>query len=457
MPVYNPATRSLIAEVPNLGRNEMLEAIETAAHVQRAWGQLPAAFRSRILMRWHGLILKHADDLARILTSEQGKPLGEAHGEISAAAAYVEFYAEEAKRLSGDVIPGVSPGQRLFVIRQAAGVCAAITPWNFPSSMVTRKAAAALAVGCSVILKPAPQTPLSALALARLAEQAGIPPGAFSVITGDAEPIGEVICNDLRIAKISFTGSTAVGRRLMTASGTTVKRLSLELGGHAPFIVFSDADIERAVEGAVLSKFRNAGQTCVCANRFLIHRSVADQFLDLFVQKVANLKLGDGTDTGVTLGPLIDERAVAKVEAHIEDAVSKGAQIVHGGHRSALGGSFFEPTILTGITPLMRIFHEETFGPVAPISIFDTEEEVLGHANDSEFGLAAFIFSKDMATIWRVAEQLETGMVGVNSGVIATEVGPFGGIKQSGLGREGSRYGLEEYTVMKFISLNNAS
>ncbi|HEX6793219.1 MAG TPA: NAD-dependent succinate-semialdehyde dehydrogenase, partial [Casimicrobiaceae bacterium] len=391
------------------------------------------------------------DDLARILTAEQGKPLGEAKGEITIGAAYVEWFAEEAKRVYGDVIPTVGNDRRLVVVKEPVGVCAAITPWNFPSSMITRKVSPALAAGCTVVIKPAEATPFSAFALAALADRAGFPPGVLNVITGDAPAIGGEMCANPTVRKLSFTGSTEVGRILMRQVAPTIKKISLELGGNAPFIVFDDADLDAAAEGAIVSKYRNAGQTCVCANRFFVHEKVYDAFAQKLAAKVGQLRVGRGTEPGVTQGPLINAEALAKVEEHLADATSRGAKVAIGGKRHALGGTFYEPTVLTNVSPQMRIFREETFGPVAPLIPFRSDAEVVELANRSEFGLASYFYSRDLGRVWRVAEALEYGMVGVNTGLITTEVAPFGGMKQSGLGREGSKYGIEEFVEVKYI------
>jgi succinate-semialdehyde dehydrogenase/glutarate-semialdehyde dehydrogenase len=396
-------------------------------------------------------MLAHADDLALILTSEQGKPLAEAKGEIAIAAAYVEWFAEEAKRVYGDVIPTMANDRRLVVVKEPVGVCAAITPWNFPSAMITRKVSPALAAGCTVVIKPAEATPLSAFALAELADRAGFPAGVLNVVTGDAPSIGGEMCANPIVRKISFTGSTEVGRLLMKQAAPTIKKISLELGGNAPFIVFDDADLDAAAEGAIVSKYRNAGQTCVCANRFFVHEKVYDAFAQKLAVKVGALKVGRGTEPGVTQGPLINADAIAKVEEHLADAKARGAKVAIGGTRHALGGTFYRPTVLTGVTPDMQIFREETFGPVAPLIAFKDDAEVVELANRSEFGLASYFYSRDIGRIWRVAEALEYGMVGVNTGLITTEVAPFGGMKQSGLGREGSKYGIEEFVEVKYI------
>jgi len=451
--VTDPFDGALIVELPDLGPEVVRKAIDTAYDVQKLWAKKTAKERANILKRWYDLIIANADDLALILTTEQGKPLAEAKGEIVSNAAYIEWFAEEAKRIDGDIIPGANPGQRIMVLKQPVGVCAAITPWNFPNGMITRKAGPALAAGCTMILKPASQTPLSALALAVLGERAGLPKGAFSVVTGSARPIGEEFCRNPKIAKITFTGSTGVGRWLMKEAADGIKRLSLELGGNAPFIVFDDADLDAAVEGAMISKFRNAGQTCVCANRIYVQESVAEAFTAKLVAKVNGLKLGRGTEEGVNQGPLIDDKAVAKMEEHVADAVAKGGKVLVGGKRSTLGGNFYEPTVMTGVTQAMKVSKEETFAPLAPIITFRDEAEVIEMANDSEFGLASYFYAKDMARVWRVAEALEAGMVGVNTGMLANEMAPFGGVKQSGLGREGSKYGIEGFLELKYVCL----
>ncbi|PVE20258.1 succinate-semialdehyde dehydrogenase (NADP(+)) [Microvirga sp. KLBC 81] len=453
IPVTDPFDGALITTVPDLGPEAARRAIATAHEVQKTWARRTAKERSQVLKKWYDLIIENADDLALLLTTEQGKPLPEAKAEVVSNAAYIEWFAEEAKRIDGDIIPGANPSQRILVLKQPVGVCAAITPWNFPNGMITRKVGPALAAGCTMVLKPAAQTPLSALALAVLAERAGVPKGAFSVITGEARPIGEEFCRNPQVAKITFTGSTAVGRWLMREAGDGIKRLSLELGGNAPFIVFDDADLEAAVEGATASKFRNAGQTCVCANRIYVQASVAEAFADKLAAKARSLKLGRGTEAGVAMGPLIDERAVAKMEEHVRDALAQGGQVLVGGRRSELGGTFFEPTVMTGITQAMKVTQEETFAPLAPIITFADEAEVIAMANATEFGLAAYFYARDMARVWRVAEALESGMVGVNTPALANEMAPFGGIKQSGLGREGSKYGLEGFLELKYVCL----
>jgi len=451
--VVNPATGARIGNVPHMGAAETKAAIEAANRAWPAWRAKTAKERSTILRKWSELQLAHADDLALLLTTEQGKPLAEAKGEITIGAAYVEWFAEEARRVYGDVIPTIGNDRRLVVIKEPVGVCAAITPWNFPSSMITRKVAPALAAGCTVVIKPAEATPYSALALAELAHRAGFPPGVLNVITGDAKGIGGEMTSNPTVRKVSFTGSTAVGRLLMQQVASTVKKISLELGGNAPFIVFDDADLDAAAEGAIISKYRNTGQPCVCANRMFVHDKVYDAFADKLAERVRALKVGPGTEAGVTQGPLINQDALDKVEEHVADATARGAKVAVGGKRHALGGTFFEPTVLTDVTADMQIFREETFGPVAPLIRFKTDAEVIELANRTEFGLAAYFYSRDIGRIWRVAEALEYGMVGVNTGLITTEVAPFGGVKQSGLGREGSRYGIEEYVEIKYLCL----
>ena len=451
MPVVDPATGALVGSVPVFHAAETKRAIDAANRALPAWRAKTAKERSAILRKWHDLMQANAGDLARILTAEQGKPLAEAKGEIAIAAAYVEWFAEEAKRVYGDVIPTMANDRRLVVVKEPVGVCAAITPWNFPSAMITRKVSPALAAGCTVVIKPAEATPFSAFALAELAGRAGFPPGVLNMITGDAQSIGAEMCANPVVRKISFTGSTEVGRLLMKQVAPTIKKISLELGGNAPFIVFDDADLDAAAEGAIVSKYRNAGQTCVCANRFFVHEKVYDAFAQKLAVKVGALKVGRGTETGVTQGPLINADAVAKVEEHLADAKARGAKVAIGGTRHALGGTFYQPTVLTGVTPDMQIFREETFGPVAPLIAFKDDAEVVELANRSEFGLASYFYSRDIGRIWRVAEALEYGMVGVNTGLITTEVAPFGGMKQSGLGREGSKYGIEEFVEVKYI------
>ena len=451
--VTNPANGHVIAHVPRMGKAETERAVLASAAAQKQWKTLTAASRAAILKRWFDLIKLHVEDLAQILTAEQGKPLAEAKGEVNYGASFIEWFAEEAKRIYGETIPTIANDRRLLVIKQPIGVTAAITPWNFPIAMITRKAAPALAAGCSMIIKPAEQTPLSAIALAVLAEEAGVPAGVLQVITGKAREIGAVMCESPIVAKLSFTGSTEVGRVLMAQCAPTIKKLSLELGGNAPFIVFGDADVDAAVEGVMVAKFRNAGQTCVCANRILVHTSVFDAFAQKLAAKVAALKVGDGTSDGVTQGPLIDMAAIDKVESHVKDAVSKGAKLLAGGKRHLLGGTYYEPTVLADVTADALIFKEETFGPVAPLFRFKTDDEVIELANRTEFGLASYFYSRDIGRIWRVAEALEYGMVGVNTGMISTEVAPFGGVKQSGLGREGSHYGIDDYLEIKYIAM----
>jgi succinate-semialdehyde dehydrogenase/glutarate-semialdehyde dehydrogenase len=451
--VTNPADGSVVARVPSLNAQQIEDAIQAAEAARADWAALPAKARSAKIRDWYNLIIENADDLAQILTAEQGKPLAEAKGEIVANAAYLEWFAEEAKRVYGEIIPTPSNDRRVMVIKQPIGVCAAITPWNFPNGMITRKAGPALAAGCPIIVKPASQTPLSALSLAVLAERAGIPSGVFQVVTGKASMIGDIFCKNETIAKISFTGSTEVGRWLIRESAEGIKRLSLELGGNAPFIVFDDADIDAAVEGAMIAKFRNSGQTCVCANRIYVAESIADEFAQKLGKAADALSIGKGTDEGVEQGPLIDEAAVEKVEEHIQDALGRGAKLVTGGERHELGGTWFKPTVLTGVSADARVSKEETFAPLAPIIPFKDEAEAIKLANDTEFGLAAYFYSRDLARVFRVAEALESGIVGVNSGLIANEAAPFGGVKQSGLGREGSRYGIEEYVEMKYLCI----
>ena len=449
--VHNPATGRSIGTAPRMGAAETTHAIDAASAAWPAWRAKTAKERSAIMRKWFELMQAHVEDLALILTTEQGKPLAESKGEVTIGAWYVEWFAEEARRVYGDVIPTIGNDRRLVVIKEPVGVCAAITPWNFPSSMITRKVAPALAAGCTVVIKPAEATPFSALALAELAHRAGFPPGVLNVITGDAKAIGGEMCANPTVRKLSFTGSTAVGRLLMKQVAPTVKKLSLELGGNAPFIVFDDADLDAAAEGAIISKYRNSGQTCVCANRLFVHDRVYDAFAAKLTDRVRALKVGPGTDSGINQGPLIDQEALAKVEEHVADATALGASVTTGGKRHALGGTFYEPTVLTGVTPEMKIFHEETFGPVAPLFRFKTDAEVVELANRTEFGLASYFYSRDIGRIWRVAEALEYGMVGVNTGLITTEVAPFGGVKQSGLGREGSKYGIDEFVEVKYV------
>jgi succinate-semialdehyde dehydrogenase/glutarate-semialdehyde dehydrogenase len=449
--VRNPATGRAVGTVPVFLEAETRRAIEAADRAWPAWRSKLPKERAAIMRQWNALILAHVDDLALLLTSEQGKPLAEAKGEITLGAAYIEWFAEEAKRVYGDTIPTVGHDRRLAVIKQPVGVCAAITPWNFPNSMIARKVSPALAAGCTVVIKPAQATPFSALALAELAHRAGFPPGVLNVVTGKAAAIGGEMCANPMVRKLSFTGSTEVGRRLMQQVAPTVKKISLELGGNAPFIVFDDADLDAAVEGAIVSKYRNSGQTCVCANRVFVHDAVYDAFAQKLAERVRALKVGPGTEANVAQGPLIDASAVDKVEEHIADATAHGAKIVAGGKRHALGGTFFEPTVLAEVTPEMKIFREETFGPVAPLIRFSSDAEVVELANRTEFGLASYFYSRDVGRVWRVAEGLEYGMVGINTGFITTEVAPFGGVKQSGIGREGSRYGIDEYVEVKYL------
>ena len=448
--VTNPATGAVLGSVPDMGAAEAHRAIEAAGGAFRAWRKLLAKERSAVLRKWHELMLANVDDLAAIMTAEQGKSLTESRGEIAYAASFLEWFAEEGKRIYGETIPTPTAGRRIMVTKDPIGVCAAVTPWNFPSAMITRKAGPALAAGCPMVLKPASQTPFSALALAELAARAGVPPGVFSVVTGKASAIGGELTSNPLVRKLTFTGSTEIGRLLMRQSADTVKKLSLELGGNAPFIVFDDADLDAAVEGALASKYRNSGQTCVCANRLYVQDSVYDAFVAKLVAAVAKLNVGDGAKPGVNQGPLIDMNAVEKIEEHIADAVAKGGKVVLGGKRHALGHTFFEPTIVTGVTQDMKVAREETFGPLAPIFRFHTDDEVIAMSNDTEFGLASYFFSRDIGRIWNVAEQLEYGMVGINTGIISNEVAPFGGVKQSGLGREGSRYGMDDYLTVKY-------
>jgi succinate-semialdehyde dehydrogenase / glutarate-semialdehyde dehydrogenase len=456
-PVDDPANGQRIGNVPLMGATETAKAIDAAADAWPAWRAKTAKERSAIVRKWSELQLANADDLALILTSEQGKPLAEAKGEITIGAAYTEWFAEEAKRVYGDVIPTIGNDRRLIVIKEPVGVCAAITPWNFPSSMITRKVAPALAAGCTVIIKPAESTPFSALALAELAHRAGFPPGVLNVITGDAPAIGGEMTANVKVRKLSFTGSTEVGRLLMKQVASTIKKISLELGGNAPFIVFDDADLDAAAEGAIQSKYRNAGQTCVCANRLFVQDKVYDAFAAKLTERVRALKVGPGTEAGVLQGPLINDEALAKVKDHVADATAHGAKISIGGKSHALGGTFYEPTVLTDVTPDMKIFSEETFGPVAPLIRFKTDAEVIELANRTEFGLASYFYSRDIGRVWRVAEALEYGMVGINTGLITTEVAPFGGMKQSGLGREGSKYGIDEYIEIKYLCMGGVN
>ncbi len=456
-PVYNPATGASIARVPNFGAAETKAAIKAAHRAFPGWSGQLAKERSAILRRWFELQLQHAEELAQLMTAEQGKPLGEARGEVAYGASFAEFFAEEAKRVYGETIPTHKKGGRIIVHKQPAGVVGAITPWNFPFAMITRKVSPALAAGCTVVVKPAPDTPLTALALAALAQEAGIPDGVLNVITGDAEAIGKELTSNPLVRVITFTGSTRVGKILMEQSATTVKKVSLELGGNAPFIVFDDADLDKAVEGAIASKFRNMGQTCVCANRILVQDSVYETFAAMLAGRVSKMKVGPGNKEGVVQGPLINEAGLKKVEAHVADALAKGAEAIAGGKRHALGHTFFEPTVLINANAGMRLAAEETFGPVAPLFRFKEEEEAIRFANSTPYGLAAYFYSRDVSRVWRVTERLEFGIVGVNEGIVATEVAPFGGVKESGLGREGSRHGIEEFLEMKYMYLGGLS
>ena len=451
--VTDPATGEVIATVPSLGAEETRDAIEAAQKAQREWASRPAKERAAVLRRWFDLMMENQNDLAAILTAEQGKPLAEAKGEIAYAASFLEFYAEEAKRIYGSIVPAPANDRRIVVLKQPVGVCAAITPWNFPAAMITRKAGPALAAGCSMVVKPATATPLSAFALAELGARAGLPAGLLSVITGNAGAIGGEMTSNALVRKVTFTGSTEIGKELMQQSAATVKKISLELGGNAPFIVFDDADIDAAVEGAVASKYRNTGQTCICTNRFLVQAKVHDAFVEKLTAKVAGLKVGSGFEEGVAQGPLIDMAAVEKVEEHIADALAGGARVATGGKRHAKGGSFFEPTVVTGMKPDMKASREETFGPLAPVFRFETDEEAIALANDTPFGLASYFYSRDIGRVWRIAEALEYGLVGVNAGIISTEVAPFGGFKESGLGREGGPWGIEEFLEVKYVAM----
>jgi succinate-semialdehyde dehydrogenase / glutarate-semialdehyde dehydrogenase len=454
--VINPADGLRLAQVANCGPDDARRAIEAAQRAWPAWRAKTAKERAALLRAWFDEILAHQEDLAKLMTAEQGKPLAESRGEVVYGASFVEWFAEEGKRIYGDTIPSITTDKRLLVLKEPIGVAAAITPWNFPIAMITRKVAPALAAGCPVVVKPAEQTPLCALALAELATRAGFPPGVFNVLPADEAnsiDVGKALCDSPIVRKLSFTGSTAVGRILMQQSAPTLKKLSLELGGNAPFIVFDDADLEAAVEGALASKYRNAGQTCVCTNRFYAHEKIYDRFVEALAAKAANLKVGSGFEAGVQQGPLIDDNALAKVEQHIADATGKGAQIVTGGARHDLGRTFFQPTVISGVTRDMLVAREETFGPVAPVFKFSTDDEAIAAANATEFGLAAYFYSRDIARVFRVAEALEYGMVGVNTGILSNEVAPFGGVKQSGVGREGSKYGIDEYLVLKYLCI----
>jgi len=457
--VIDPATGQELAQVPNLGRTDADTAIAAAANALNAWKAKPAKERAAVLVRWQQLLVKHADDLARLMTAEQGKPLAEARGEVIYGASFLDWFAEEGKRVYGETIPTTDPTKRYLVLKQAVGVCAAITPWNFPLAMITRKVAPALAAGCTVIIKPAEATPLTALAAAELAQRAGMPSGVLNVLTADAAQsieIGKLLCESDVVRHLSFTGSTEVGRILMAQCAPTIKKLSLELGGNAPFIVFDDADLDSAVDGAMASKYRNAGQTCVCANRIYVQAGVYDTFLEKFAAKVAALKTGNGFEAGVNVGPLIDDQAMQKVETHVADAIALGAKLLAGGKRiETAGGNFFEPTLLADATPQMLCSREETFGPVAPVFKFQTEEDAIRLANSTEFGLASYFYSRDIGRIFRVGEALEYGMVGINTGLISTAEVPFGGVKQSGLGREGGRQGIEDYVEVKYLCLGD--
>lgn len=452
-PVYNPANGELIGTVPRLSGEETQLAIEAAETAWQSWRKRTAKERSVLLREWFKLIQNNAEDIAQIMTAEQGKPISEARGEVQYAASFIEWFSEEAKRTYGDVIPSPASDKRLLVVKEPIGVCAAITPWNFPAAMITRKAAPALAAGCSMLVRPADSTPFTALALAVLAEEAGIPAGVLNVLTGKSRVIGAELSASMKVRKLSFTGSTEVGRQLMEQCAPSLKKLSMELGGNAPFIVFDDSDVDAAVEGAMASKFRNTGQTCVCSNRLYVHDAIYQEFTDKLTKAVDSLMVGFGNEESTSQGPLIDESAVLKVEQHIKNALELGASLLCGGRRHVLGGSFFEPTVLGDVTQEMCIAHEETFGPVAPVFRFANDDEVIQLANDTEFGLASYFYSRDISRVWKVAEALEYGMVGINTGIISNEVAPFGGVKQSGYGREGSRYGIDEYQVMKYMCM----
>ena len=451
--VTNPANEERIGSIPNMGQAEAIQAVESSYQALQSWKALTAQARADLLLAWHKLTLEHADELAQIMTIEQGKPLAEALGEVKYAASFIQWFAEEGKRIYGDVIPTTNAGQRFLVVKEPVGVVAAITPWNFPIAMITRKAAPALAAGCTIVIKPANETPYCALALAKLAEQAGIPKGVINVVTGKSAEIGSVFTSHEKVKKLTFTGSTPVGRLLMEQCAPTIKKLALELGGNAPLIIFEDADLDKAVQGAILAKYRNAGQTCVCANRIYVHKNVYEAFSKKFVTAVKALKVGNGLDEGTQIGPLINDKAVLKAQKLIDDACAKGASIACGGKRHELGYSFFEPTVLTNVDQSMEIVGEEIFGPVAPLISFETDEEVIAQANDTIFGLAAYIYTENISRIFKVSEQLEYGMVGMNSTAISNEVVPFGGVKQSGVGREGSKYGLEEFMTIKYLCL----
>jgi len=451
--VINPATGETIAHVPSVSEQQVVKAVEAADQALQSWKQTTAKERSILLKKWYQLMIEHQEDLAIILSTEQGKPMTESRGEILYGASFIEWFAEEAKRTYGDVIPHDKQGRRLLVIRQPVGVVAAITPWNFPNAMITRKVGPALAAGCTVVIKPASETPLSALALAALAEEAGIPKGVINVVTGSAREIGGILTQHPLVRKVSFTGSTAIGKLLMQQCSSTMKKISMELGGNAPFIVFEDADLDKAVEGAIASKFRNSGQTCVCTNRILVQNSIYDTFVEKLAAAVAKLKVAPAFEPGAEQGPLINEKAVEKIQEHIDDATSKGAKVICGGQRHQLGQTFFEPTVLTDVTPDMQVAQDETFGPLAPVFRFTEEAEAIRMANDTEFGLASYIYTQNLSRAWRVSEALEYGMVGINEGLISTEVAPFGGIKESGCGREGSKYGIEDYQELKYLCM----
>jgi len=451
--VTNPATGETLGTVPKMGVAETRRAIEDANKALPAWRSKTAKERAKVLRNWFDLIMKNQEALAQLMTAEQGKPLVESRGEVAYAASFIEWFGEEAKRVYGETIPPHGPDKRLVVIKQPIGVCAAVTPWNFPAAMITRKVGPALAAGCTIVLKPASQTPFSALALCHLAEEAGVPAGVFSCVTGSANEIGGELSSNPIVKKLSFTGSTEIGKLLMAQCATTVKKTSMELGGNAPFIVFDDADLDEAVKGAIISKYRNAGQTCVCANRIMVQDSVYDAFVEKLAKAVSTLKVGNGVEDGTIIGPLIDDKALAKVEEHVNDAISKGGKLVIGGKRHSLGKSFYEPTVVSGATKDMLAFKEETFGPLAPVFKFSSEAEAIEMANDTEFGLAAYFYGQNISRIWRVAEALEYGMVGINEGLISTEVAPFGGVKESGLGREGSKHGIEDYLEIKYLCM----
>jgi succinate-semialdehyde dehydrogenase / glutarate-semialdehyde dehydrogenase len=454
-PVINPATGKEISRVANLGVRDVKSAIDSAYEAQKSWRAMTAKERCGILLRWQKLMLENVEDLAQILTAEMGKPLAEARGEIAYGASFIQWFAEEARRIYGDVIPGHQGDKRILVLKQPIGVVGSITPWNFPNAMIARKVGPALASGCAFVGRPAEKTPLSALALAKLAERAGVPKGVLSIVTGsDSKGMGLELCTNPKVRKVTFTGSTEVGRILMKQCAHDIKKLSLELGGNAPFIVFNDANLDKAVEGALIAKYRNSGQTCVCANRIYVQSGVLEAFSEKLVAATNALKVGDGTGDGVAIGPLIDNAALEKVEEHVADAIAKGATVIAGGKRSALGGSFYEPTVMTGVKAGMKILTEETFGPVAPVISFDTIDEAINLANDTEFGLAAYFYSRDLSTVWKVAEGLESGMVGINTGLISTAEAPFGGIKSSGLGREGSKYGIDEFLEIKYLCMS---